>query len=111
MAAIKDLRVGSPFAISLLDSYDLCKLTTSDLTREFAFDEDGADRVVASLTGGDVAELGNALGIRLNVDKSKADSLMKDASIIRSAGAWADEPRSLEETLKFFHQLRHHGAE
>jgi hypothetical protein len=98
----------SSLAISLLDSYDLFKLELRDLTTpEFAFDAPVAERIITDLRHGNVAELGKALGVRLMIDKERPDSLIPNAGIIRSAGAFANDAQSLAETLSFLDQLRH----
>jgi hypothetical protein len=104
----KGLPQGSVCAISLLDSYDLFKLEANDLTApEFNFDSRVAERIVEDLRRGSLMELGKALGIHLIVDKQQFDSLVPNAGIIRSAGAFASDPQSLEETLIYLDQLRH----
>ncbi len=105
----KGLPQDSVCTISLLDSQDLFKLEVNDLTApEFNFDSQVAEarrRRLASRKR--VTELGKALGIRLIIDKKRSDSFVPNAGIIRSAGAFANDPQSLEETFNFLDQLRH----
>jgi hypothetical protein len=103
----KELPRGSVFSISLFDSYDLFKLEREQLIDEFDFSEPVADLVITGLRRECLTELGKAIGINLLVDKKRTDSLIKNAGIIRSAGALQDEEESLEDTLEFFHELRH----
>ena len=107
-AASRGLPTGSPFTISLLDSYDLFELESDQLTTpEFGISAEAAQRIVAGLRKRALTELSGVLGVRLIVDNDRAESLIPNAPIIRSAGAWADEPQSLEDMLSFFDQLRH----
>jgi hypothetical protein len=89
-AATKGLPLGSSFAISLFDSYDLFKLDVEQLVDDFGFDAGVAQRVVDGLRRSDLTELSVALGISLSVDKSLRNSLLPNAGIIRSAGVWSD---------------------
>jgi hypothetical protein len=89
-AATKGLTLGSSFAISLFDSYDLFKLDVGELVDGFGFDAGVAQRVVDGLRRSDLTELSAALGISLSVDKSLRNSLLPNAGIIRSAGVWSD---------------------
>jgi len=91
-AATQDLPFGSSLAISLFDSYDLCKLDVKQLVSTFGFDMGVAQRVVDGLHHCDLTELSAALGIGLSVDKSLRTSLLPNAGIIRSAGVWSDNP-------------------
>jgi hypothetical protein len=104
----RDLPHGSPFTISLPDSYDLMKLTAKVLHDEFGFDETTAKEVDTELLRrGSLDKLSDAIGIKLVKDKAKRESVIRNAGIIRSAGAAADEEETLEETLSILHKIRH----
>jgi hypothetical protein len=90
--ATRDLPLGSTFAISLFDSYDLFKLTINQLVERFGFEQAVAERVVDGLSQRDLTELGSAIGIDLVVDKELRTSLIANAGLIRSAGVWSHEP-------------------
>ena len=94
---------GSSLAISLLDSYDLFKLELRDLTTpEFAFDSPVAERIIADLHRGKSRSWVARLGVRLIIDKKQLDSLVPNAGIIRSAGAFANDSRNRSRRLSVF---------
>src|SRR5690242_13549788 len=98
---MKGAPVGSVLSINLFDSYDLFKLTQQELVDRFGFDSGVATQVVSDLQRRSLNELSRAIGINLVVDRNGARSLIKNAGIIRSAGALTDDPESLDDTLKF----------
>lgn len=105
--ATKLLPAGSCFSISLFDSYDLCKLSSSDLTSR-GFDESTAEEVRSDLLNGRLDKLGRSLGLCLEVDRTCSKcSLVPQQRIRETAGALADEDETLEETLKELDHIRH----
>ena len=104
--ATRDWPNGAPFQISQGDANDLFTLTVAELVKRFRFKNEVASRIVADLATEKLNALGDALGVQLLVTES-AGNLIHNAGIIRGAGAWADEPGTVEEMLEFFHRLRH----
>jgi hypothetical protein len=91
-SATRGLPLGSTFAISLFDSYDLFKLDVGQLVERFDFDRDVAERIVAGLNHRNLSELSAAIGVQLAVDKELRTSLIANAGVIRSAGVWSHNP-------------------
>lgn len=104
---MKNAPAGAVLSIDLFDSDDLFKLTEQELVEKFGFDPAVASQVACDLQRRSLNQLSRVIGVKLVVDSHCTPSLIKNAGIIRSAGALMDDPESLEETLKFFHDLRH----
>jgi hypothetical protein len=100
---------GYSLRISLFDSYDLFKLDEKQLVDEFDFEVSIAQKVVAALNHADLSELSQAIGVTLIVDKTLKNSLIPNAGIIRSAGAWADNasvPTTADEIVDDIRRMR-----
>jgi len=68
--ALKDatshLEVGSEFTINAIDSYDLCKLTVSDLESR-GYDRKVAEEVSGALLQNDFEPFGRSLGLTIHI--------------------------------------------
>lgn len=104
-ARTKDLSTGSTFLVNIFDKLDLCKLTPEDL-RSVGFSQSVAEQVSANLMNQSLDALGNALGLKLVVDKN-ALNLIPAEGMKRAAETLRDDPQSLEEMLQEVGRMRH----
>ena len=101
----RGLTLGSAFRINHLDKLDLSKLRTSDLVSR-GFSEAAAERVSGDLLSGGLQELGKAIGLVIEVDRT-ALNLIPGEGIRRAAEYLREDPETLEEMLQQMDQIRH----
>lgn len=98
-------RGNGTLAVNEFDAEDLSKLTAADL-RLRGIEAAQAERVASELARGNLGELGNAVGARLEIERHEPN-LIPGEGIRRSAGSLADEEQTMGEMFEELDRIRH----